>query len=31
MMAGISTLWPRLETGNISEMPWTRPTTAAST
>ena len=30
LLAGISTLWPRLETGNISETPWTRPTTAAS-
>src|ERR1039458_8612059 len=26
MMAGMSTLWPRLETGHISETPWTRPT-----
>ena len=29
-MAGSSTLCPRLETGNISEMPWIRPTTPAS-
>ena len=28
--AGISTLWPRLETGNISVTPCTRPTSIAS-
>ncbi len=28
--AGISTLWPRLETGNSSVTPWIRPTTEAS-
>jgi FAD binding domain-containing protein len=27
--AGISTLWPRLETGNISVTPWIRPITMA--
>ncbi len=28
--AGISTLWPRLETGNSSVTPWMAPTTMAS-
>ena len=28
--AGMSTLWPRLDTGNSSVTPWNRPTTTAS-
>ena len=28
--AGSSTLCPRLDTGNSSDTPWIRPTTAAS-
>ncbi len=28
--AGISTLWPRLETGKSSDTPWISPTTIAS-
>src|ERR1051326_4309643 len=30
MMAGRSTLWPRLDTGNSSVTPWMTPTTPAS-
>ncbi len=29
-IAGSSTLWPRLDTGNSSVTPWIRPTTTAS-